>query len=528
MKLNDLRMKSKLMLGFALLAAVVLLVAAMALSSLGRANSRFSEYLDGVAARELLATDVRAAANRRAIAARNLVLVSQAADRETEKAAVTQAHEDMKKAVVRLKGALEAAGDIGPRDRAMVAEIEKVEEKYGQVAQAIVGMALDGRRDDAIAKMNAECRPLLAALLKATGEYVEYEQEQSKKRVLAASEAYASDRLMMFGACAVALLAAVAMGWALSNAITRPLERAVHLAEAVAAGDLSSDIEVSGKDETGQLLAALKRMNESLVSMVSQVRQSADGIATASEQIATGNQDLSSRTEQQASALQETAASMQQMTSTVQQTADSSRQANQLANSAVDVAGRGGEVVQRVVNTMGEITDSSRKISDIIGVIDGIAFQTNILALNAAVEAARAGEQGRGFAVVAGEVRSLAQRSAQAAREIKGLITNSVEKVEAGSQLVGEAGSTMGDIVTQVRRMTDLMAEINASTSEQSSGIGQVNQAVASIDQGTQQNAALVEESAAAAESLKQQAAGLLQLISRFKLAAGATARFGA
>jgi methyl-accepting chemotaxis protein len=399
----------------------------------------------------------------------------------------------------------------------LVAEMERVESQYGPVALAIVGMALQGRHDEAVAKMNAECRPLLAALLKATNDYIAYEGQQAALRAQQAQAAYGRDRLLMVAASVSALVAAVLLGWALSNAITRPLQRAVQLAEAVAAGDLSSDIVVDRADETGQLLAALKRMNDGLVEMVGRVRRSADSIATASREIASGNHDLSSRTERQASALQQTAASMQQMTSTVQQTAESSRQASQLASAATEVAGRGGDVVQRVVTTMGEISDSSRRIADIIGTIDGIAFQTNILALNAAVEAARAGEQGRGFAVVAGEVRALAQRSAAAAREIKSLIGASVERVEAGSQLVGEAGTTMGDIVGQVRRMTDLMAEINASANEQSSGIGQVNQSVASIDQGTQQNAALVEQSAAAAESLRQQAAGLLEVISQFK-----------
>lgn len=519
MKLSQLRLRAKLMLGFALLAFVVVIVAMMALASLNRSNQRFVEYLNGPGEREHLVAEVRGAANRRAIAARNLVLVSAPADRDVEKAAVTQAHEDMQHALDRLHEHLSRANDLGEHDRDMEAELQRIESQYGPVALAIVGLALEGRRDEAIAKMNNECRPLLAALLQATRAYARYEVEQAKLRAQQDEAEFARDRALMLAAGVCAVVAAVLLGWLLSNAITRPLQRAVKLAEAVASGDLSSNIVVDRADETGQLLEALKRMNDGLVDIVNRVRLSADGIATATQEIATGNLDLSSRTERQAAALQQTAASMQQMTSTVQQAAENSRQASQLANAATEVAGRGGDVVQRVVSTMGEISDSSHKIADIIGVIDGIAFQTNILALNAAVEAARAGEQGRGFAVVAGEVRALAQRSAQAAREIKSLIVTSVDKVEAGSRLVGEAGTTMHDIVNQVGRMTDLMAEINASTTEQSSGIVQVNQAVASIDQGTQQNAALVEQSAAAAESLRSQAAGLLEVIAQFKTA---------
>ncbi|TDP63189.1 methyl-accepting chemotaxis protein [Roseateles toxinivorans] len=308
------------------------------------------------------------------------------------------------------------------------------------------------------------------------------------------------------------------MAWLLIGAISRGIARAVQVAETVAAGDLSSRIEVQGTDEIGQLLGALKRMNDSLVGIVGKVRHSADSIATGSAEIATGAADLSQRTEEQAANLEETAASMEQLTATVVQNTETARQATQLAASASTVAGQGGAIVGDVVNTMEAISASSKKIVDIIGVIDGIAFQTNILALNAAVEAARAGEQGRGFAVVASEVRSLAQRSAQAAKEIKTLIGDSVEKVDNGSRQVADAGKTMGDIVNQVKRVNDLIDEISHASTEQSSGIGQVGQAVNQLDQVTQQNAALVEQSAAAAESLKHQAAELARTVVAFKL----------
>ena len=316
-----------------------------------------------------------------------------------------------------------------------------------------------------------------------------------------------------------ALLAAIIAGaYYLIGSIQRPLAQANDLAAKIAAGDLSEQGAVTRGDEFGDLLRSQYAMSESLGRMVHQVRQSTDSIAIASAEIATGNHDLSARTEQTSSNLQQTAAAMEEFTSTIAQSASSARQASTLAASATGVAERGGTVVTQVVSTMEDINHSSKKISDIIGVIDGIAFQTNILALNAAVEAARAGEQGRGFAVVANEVRSLAQRSAEAAKEIKALIGASVEKVESGTQLVGNAGATMTEIVESVQRVTDIIGEIRSATSEQSQGIAQVNTAMNQLDQMTQQNSALVEQSTAAADSLREQAMKLTQVVALFRV----------
>jgi methyl-accepting chemotaxis protein len=331
-------------------------------------------------------------------------------------------------------------------------------------------------------------------------------------------QAYESGRNLMLAMAALALLFASFFAWRLSRGITMPLQEAVRIARTVAAGDLSSKIEVQGNNETGQLMAALKDMNAGLADIVAKVRSGSDAISSASAQISSGNIDLSARTEQQASSLEETASSMEELTSTVKQNADNAQQANQLAVAASAVAERGGAVVSQVVTTMADIDAASRKIADIIGTIDGIAFQTNILALNAAVEAARAGEQGRGFAVVATEVRSLAQRSAAAAQEIKGLIGASVQRVDAGSRLVQEAGATIAEVVQSVQRVTDIMSEITAASREQSAGIEQVNGAIAQMDQATQQNAALVEEAAAAAGSLQQQATQLVSMVANFRL----------
>ncbi|MYN02345.1 HAMP domain-containing protein [Pseudoduganella sp. DS3] len=329
--------------------------------------------------------------------------------------------------------------------------------------------------------------------------------------------------LIALGAAAVAL--GVGFAWMTTRSIVRPLNAAVQIAQTVASGDLSRRIEAHGEDEPAQLLKALKSMNDNLAGIVTEVREGTENIATASQEIASGNHDLSTRTEHQASTLEETASSMEQLTSAVRNNADNARTARELAATASDVAARGGSVVNEVVNTMGSINAASTRIVDIISVIDGIAFQTNILALNAAVEAARAGEQGRGFAVVASEVRNLAQRSAQAAGEIKTLINDTVQQVQAGSALVNQAGSTMDEVVSSIQRVTAIMSEIATASSEQTVGIEQINQAIVQLDNVTQQNAALVEQAAAAASAMQDQAGRLTGQVGRFKLAARPTAR---
>jgi methyl-accepting chemotaxis protein len=366
-------------------------------------------------------------------------------------------------------------------------------------------------------RLNAVKAPIedLQADVERIAKIVDQEGAQSQQAVKDAMRLTA----IAFGiVLAIVVLLVVPLTLLNSSSITAPIAYARAVAQRIAKGDLTQSIDARGQDEAAELLGALDVMQDALRRLVGEVTDSSQSIQTASGEIAAGSADLSNRTEQAASSLQETASSMEQLTSSVSQSAESARQANQLATSAADVAHRGGQVVSQVVETMEDIHASSRKIADIIGVIDGIAFQTNILALNAAVEAARAGEQGRGFAVVAGEVRSLAQRSAEAAREIKGLIGTSVGKVENGSRLVQDAGTTMKDIVASVQRVSDIIGEITAATTEQSSGIGQINSAVGHLDQMTQQNAALVEESAAASESLKEQTARLTQVVGTFRL----------
>ncbi|WP_298207946.1 methyl-accepting chemotaxis protein [Acidovorax sp.] len=412
---------------------------------------------------------------------------------------------------------------LSEADRQQMAKIAAARKTMIDLRGEARKLKSDGQHEQAVTLIDQKYNPSVAAYIGTLRDFVQQQRqgaEDLQKRM-------AAERLFTVKIAATAvgllLLAIIVGAYYLIDSIRRPLAQANELAERIAGGDLSMQGAVTRGDEFGDLLRSLYGMSGALGRMVHQVRQSTDSIAIASAEIATGNHDLSARTEQTSSNLQETAAAMEEFTSTIQQSAGSAQQASSLAASATGVARRGGEVVTKVVATMEDINHSSKKIADIIGVIDSIAFQTNILALNAAVEAARAGEQGRGFAVVASEVRSLAQRSAEAAKEIKQLISASVEKVEVGSRLVSDAGATMTDIVQSVQRVTDMISEITTASSEQSAGVSQVNQAIGNLDQMTQQNAALVEESAAAAQSLREQADHLAQVVAMFKVNAAAS-----
>jgi methyl-accepting chemotaxis protein len=404
------------------------------------------------------------------------------------------------------------------KGKALFAEVGTKRKAYGEARDDVFALIHSGQQVEAVAQIASRMVPAVEAYVAAIDTFQKFERTLVAERGAAVEADLEQAQRLLLGLALAGLAIGAASAWILTRSVTAPLRRAVAATRTMAGGDLSQPVAVDGRDEVAELMRGLSDMQQSLQRLIVAVRSTTDGIATASTEIATGNQDLSARTEQTASNLQQTASSMEQLTGTVRQTADSARTANQLASSAQASAAKGGEVVSQVVTTMEDINASSKKIADIIGVIDGIAFQTNILALNAAVEAARAGEQGRGFAVVAGEVRSLAQRSAQAAKEIKALIGASVERVESGSRLVADAGRTMADIVGSVQRVTDIIGEITAAASEQSEGIGQVNSAVTQLDSMTQQNAALVEQSAAAASSLNEQTLRLQESLGAFRV----------
>ncbi|KQQ39990.1 chemotaxis protein [Duganella sp. Leaf126] len=514
MNLRDVTIGTRLRAGFGAILAI--LVAMVLLTNYLNYNNskRLEDGLTVANAKSLQASLMKSAMLETGIAMRNIGLQSDVSLMQKEEQKVKDQRALYEKAVKDLQ-ALGLSGE----EQGVLAEIGKLDAQTDSAFKEALAQILAFNSEGAAKILSGRIDPLSQQTLSQINKLVNLQLASSDQVIGSSEGAVRSLMYLLFGLGAAAVALGVVCAVAITRSITAPLAGAVVVAQRVASGELSSEVVVVGRDETSELLQALHDMNESLAKTVGEVRAGSELITTAAQEIAAGNADLSARTETQASSLEETASSMEELTSTVRQNADNARQANQLAVSASSVAEKGGNVVSQVVSTMGSIKESSSRIVDIIGVIDGIAFQTNILALNAAVEAARAGEQGRGFAVVASEVRNLAQRSAGAAREIKELINDSVEKVDTGSRLVDEAGQTMEVVVTSIRQVADIMGEITAATQEQSSGIEEVNQAITQMDEMTQQNAALVEEAAAAAESMNEQAEILARAVSIFKLA---------
>ena len=513
MILRELRIGTRLGTGFGVLLAILVLTVTVGNVLTASNKARLVQGLELVSTKGALAATMKSALLEGGVAMRNIGLQTDVGAMQREEARAKEQETRYAEARDRL-----AALGLNDAEKQIVAEIGRLDAAIAgplkqAVAQAlafntegaaeVIAGRIDGLNQQAVAEMDK-----LIALQQAAAQTFLHDSVEADRKLM----------FLLYGLGALALLIGSFISWIVTRSITVPLNEAVAVAGRVATGDLTSRIDVNGRDEIGQLFGALHRMNDSLAAIVGNVRNGTESIDVASREIATGNADLSARTETQASSLEETASSMEALTTAVRQNAESARQANELVLSASGHALKGGEVVGQVVGTMGAIRDSSRKIADIIGVIDGIAFQTNILALNAAVEAARAGEQGRGFAVVAAEVRSLAQRSASAAKDIKDLINDSVDKVDAGGELVDAAGATMHEIVQSVRRVADIMNEIASAGQEQRAGIEEVNRAVAQMEQMTQQNAALVEQAAAAADSMQAQSRRLTEAVSVFRL----------
>jgi methyl-accepting chemotaxis protein len=515
MFIRNLKIGRRLGLGFAVIIALSLTMAALAYFRLLALSDNIQATNGDRYPKTVLVHTVKDELNETARNMRNLLLL-------TDAAAVQKEYENIESNTRAISAALDKLDKsiASSEGRARFNAIAEVRLRFLKERDSFLQMAKAQTTSAALEQLVQRVRPVQLDYFAALDKLIEWQTHLMEESGAEAERVAASTRMIVVLLALGAAILSVVVGFFVSRSITRPLADAVGVARRVADGDLTSNIVVNSRDETGQLLQALKDMNASLLRIVGDVRNGTDTIATASTQIAVGNMDLSARTEQQAGALEETASSLEELAATVKQNADNARQANQMAQSASDIARKGGAVVSQVVGTMGSINDASRKIVDIISVIDGIAFQTNILALNAAVEAARAGEQGRGFAVVAGEVRNLAQRSASAAKEIKTLINDSVAQVDIGSTLVAQAGATMVEMVSSVQRVTDIMGEISSASHEQEAGIHQINQAVADMDAVTQQNAALVEEAAAAASSLQDQASQLAAAVGTFKLTA--------
>ena len=517
MSFQNLRIGVRLAWGFGLLIVLTLLAIAVAIVRFGQVSEVNTRIIESDWVKADAANTINATTRANARRTMELLIATEPAQLAQVRARIADNKQTIDDALATLDRLVSL-----PEGKQLLADLKTKRGLYvasfGKVSQLVD----TGDREAATRLMLSETLPALDALQGPIDQLTALQ-----KRIVVSSSAelqasIATSRWLLVGLGGVSLLLAVGFATWVTRSITRPMRQAVQIAQRVAAGDLDQQVGATTQDECGQLLRALGDMTDSLTHIVGRVRLGTDSMATATSQIAAGNLDLSSRTEEQASALEQTSASMQEIASTVKQNFESGQHANRLAESASEVAVKGGAVVGQVVQTMEAINASSRRIADIIGVIDGIAFQTNILALNAAVEAARAGEQGRGFAVVASEVRNLAGRSATAAKEIKGLITDSVSNVTEGCKLVEQAGSTMDEIVVHVRRVADLMREITEASQDQTSGIEQISQAVGQMDQVTQQNAALVEESAAAAQSLEHQAKQLQDAVSVFRLRGGA------
>ena len=507
------RIRTRLVLAFGALAALMALLSAAAVYHLQAIDRHFEDVMEDRYPKVQLASDIKAVNNEVSQALRNLFVVSDPDDIQAQFDIIAASGARTSANIEKL-----AATITNVEGQQALANLKAARAEYRAPRDKVVALLKTGRSEEAKNALLLDVRPKQIAYMARVEELIRLQEKLMTQSSADVSRTLAQARTTILALLALAFVFALVTAIWIIRSVTRPIHEAMTIARGVAAGNLAMTFDATGTNETGLLLGALHDMRTRLAHIVGEVRGNAEGVATASAQISQGNNDLSARTEQQASALQLTAASMEQLSATVRQNADNATQADQLARGASSFAVRGGEVVGAVVATMRGINDSSKKVADIIGVIDGIAFQTNILALNAAVEAARAGEQGRGFAVVASEVRSLAQRSAAAAKEIKGLIAANVERVEQGTAQVDRAGETMRQVVASIQRVTDIVAEISCASSEQRTGVAQIGKAVSQMDESTQQNAALVEESAAAADSLKGQALQLVSSVAVFQL----------
>ena len=518
---KGMTIKTKVCTGFAAILLLMVVLTGIGVSRVNTVSSSLITIGDVNSVKQRYAINFRGSVHDRAISLRDVTLVGSDTELKAAVADIRRLASDYEQSAVLLDKMLAEGSDTSPEERQILAGIKEVEARTLPLVSQVIALREAGELDRAKEVMLKDARPAFVEWLARINQYIDLKEKANQSESARAREVASGFQTLMLIMCAAAVITGVLVAAVIVRAILRALggepAKASAIANSIATGDLAVMIDTDGSKRSS-VLYAMSEMRDSLLRIVAEVRVGAQAISAATAEIASGNLNLSSRTELQASSLQETASSMEQLTATVRQNADNALQANQLAVSAATVARKGGAVVSQVVDTMDSINASARKIVDIISVIDGIAFQTNILALNAAVEAARAGEQGRGFAVVATEVRNLAQRSAAAAREIKALIGDSVDKVDAGSRLVADAGATMDEIVTSVNRVTDIMAEITAASQEQSAGIEQVNRAIGQMDQVTQQNAALVEEAATGAGALQAQAEKLGSVVAIFKL----------